>query len=485
MTILVIDIGSSSVRASLFDMQARPLPNATVSEAHQFTTIPPGAATMDAVELQTRVERCIDTLLQHAQAPSIQVVGLATFTGNVIGVDAHGNAVTPIYSYADTRSADDVLQLKTEIDQQAAHQRTGCRLHTAYLPGRLHWLRRTEPETFAKVVSWDDVGSYLFRHWFGWKMGTTSYSVAAWTGLLNRASLTWDSDWLNILKLDTAHFPALTDYDQTQTGLNAAYAHRWSVLRNVPFCLAVGDGVAANVGSGCVDEAHVALTIGTTAALRVASSAQLPPVPDGLWSYRIHAGLHLLGGATSEGGNIFHWARGTLALGDTDLETALANREPDSHGLTVLPLLAGERSPGWAAHATGAIVGLRLSTTPLDMLQAALEGVALRLALIAEQLEEVCTRDAAVVGGGGALVASPAWTQIIANALNRPLHITAETEITARGVALLARRALIHSELTDFPPPIVNVVHPNPIHAAILHSARERQVELYQKMVAS
>jgi gluconokinase len=124
-------------------------------------------------------------------------------------------------------------------------------------------------------------------------------------------------------------------------------------------------------------------------------------IPSGLWSYRVDAGHHLVGGALTEGGNVYQWATATLRL-EENLEAALLQREPDQHGLTVLPLLAGERSPGWATHATGAILGLRLSTSPLDILQAILESVALRLAQIAGQLAPVLKREAGVVGGGRA-----------------------------------------------------------------------------------
>jgi gluconokinase len=153
----------------------------------------------------------------------------------------------------------------------------------------------------------------------------------------------------------------------------------------------------------------------------------------------------------------------------------------DGHGLTFLPLLAGERSPGWSANATGAIIGLRLSTTPLDILQAALEGVALRLALIARQLGDLA--GAAVIASGGALASSPTWTQIIANALNCPLHLTAESEITARGTAILALRSLGKDGLNDFPPEISAVINPQPEGVAALRAASARQVELYRKVV--
>ncbi|MBZ0279148.1 MAG: gluconokinase [Anaerolineae bacterium] len=483
MTALIIDIGSSSVRALLFDDRAQLIPGAVVSQVHTFTTTPAGAATLDAAQVRAHVESCLDTLLQHPAAQNIRVVGMATLAGNMMGIDAAGNALTPIYTYADTRSAEDVDVLKDVLDEESIHQRTGCLLHTAYQPGRLRWLMRAVPALSDQVARWVDLGTYLYTAWFG--DAPCSYSIASWSGMLNRATLEWNARILEALNMDTSRLPALADVGDMRQGLIGGYADRWPALRDVPFCLAVGDGAAANIGSGCADASRVALTVGTTAALRAVSNDILPRVPEGLWGYRVDAPHHLIGGATSEGGNIFHWARSTLRLGDEEsLETELMRAVPDGHGLTFLPLLAGERSPGWAAQATGAIHGLRLSTTPLDLLQAALEGVALRLALIYEQLEQVVPSDAQVIAGGGALYASPAWTHIIANALNRPLYITQEAEITARGTAILAYYALGLCNLTDFPPAVTSVVEPIPAVAAALLEARERQLELYDRLIA-
>lgn len=480
MTALVIDIGSSSVRVLLFDSACQPIPGAQASHVYSLNTTPAGAATLDAETLRTQIESCIDTVLQHSAAGDIQVVGLATLSGNVLGVDAAGKVLTPIFTYADTRCNEDVIALTEVLDIESLHQRTGCRLHTAYQPARLRWLMRTEPELFGQVAQWIDLGTYLYRLWFG--EAACSYSIASWSGMFNRASLDWNARILEALELTPSRLPELADYSDTRQGLHQDYASRWPALRDVPFCLAVGDGAAANIGSGCYNESQIALTVGTTAALRVVSGDILPRVPEGLWGYRLDAANHLMGGATSEGGNIFEWAQGVLRLED-DPETALLNRPVDAHGLTFLPLLAGERSPGWASDATGTIVGLRISTTPLDILQAALEGVALRLALIAEELGQLAADDAIFVAGGGALHASPAWAQIIADALERPLHIVASSEVTARGAALLAYHAIGLCELGDFPPTMARVVEPRPDAVEILRFARERQVELYERMM--
>ena len=109
-------------------------------------------------------------------------------------------------------------------------------------------------------------------------------------------------------------------------------------------------------------------------------------MPAGLWCYRVDRRRALLGGATSEGGNVYGWMQDTLKLGEPDaIERALAQLPPDGHGLTVLPFLAGERSPGWAGDVRATISGLGLNTTPIEMLQAGLEAVAYRFALIFEQ----------------------------------------------------------------------------------------------------
>lgn len=477
MTILVLDLGSSSVRALLFDDDATLI--AQASRTHRFASSPSGASTIGIGELQRNAESCIDEILLHPLAVDIRAVGMDTFVGNLLGVDAQGRALTPVYTYADTRSAEDVTQLADQIDLEAAHQRTGCLHHTAYHPARLHWLRRTEPDLFASVSQWIDIGTYLYRHWFGSvaDAAKSSYSVASWSGLLNRETLDWDDEWLSVLNLLKSAFPLLCDYDQPCSGLLPSYAEAWHALRNVPFYLAVGDGAAANVGSGCVNSGQMALSIGTTAALRVCSSETLPPVPAGLWCYRVTRELHLIGGATSEGGSIFEWARNTFRL-PADAESQLAARVPDAHGLTLLPLLAGERSPGWAAQATGTMHGLRLSTTPLDILQALLESVALRLSLVAEQLGG--DSDMTVFASGGALDASPAWAQIIANAINRPLCLSTG-EITARGTAILMLCALDGRELSDFAPSISATISPQPEAVEAMRSARERQQALYRQ----
>lgn len=481
---LIIDAGSSSVRVALFDQHLREC--AIESIPHQFDATPDGGVTVDPDWLRGNVETCIDRALARLCTPesplhgaTIEAVGCSSFVGNVLGVDAAGRPVTPVSTYADTRALSTLERLRQTIDTAAAAARTGSPMHTAYHPARLRWMI----DHGARPDRWVDFLTYCYRAWFG-RVTPCSYSLASWSGLLNRATLTWDAAWLETLGLTSGNFPPLAEMNAVQVGLAPVYAARWPELAEVAFYLPIGDGAGANVGVGAV-HGEIALSIGTTAALRavftepVGTEARPPTVPPGLWGYRITAPQHLIGGAISDAGSVFAWARRMFQ----DVESAeqgLLARPADAHGLLFLPFLSGERSPGYRADATGSFHGLRLSTTPADLLQAALEGVAMRLALVANLLDP--TGKQPIYASGGALTRSPAWQQITADALNRPLVLFAGIEASARGTAALVRRFQHGTRVeTDAATPDA-LLEPRPAFAEALQAARAEQERLYGRL---
>src|SRR5262249_35050967 len=156
-----------------------------------------------------------------------------------------------------------------------------------------------------------------------------------------------DTDWQEFLGVRAEQLPPLGDLHDSITGLNPEFAERWPALKDVPWFPAIGDGAAANVGSGCATEENWAITIGTSSAIRVVVPLDVVP-SRGLWLYLVDAQRGLLGGALSEGGNVIAWLTSTLKLPPlSEAEALVAAMSPGGHGLTVLPFISGERSPGW------------------------------------------------------------------------------------------------------------------------------------------
>jgi gluconokinase len=480
--ILTIDIGTSSTRALLFDRQGRAAAGVLAQEKAVITTDSDGRAEDDPDESIARVVRCVDAVLQQVggRAAQIGAVAVDTLASSIMAVDDMFQPLTPLLTYADTRNADDAAMLQRVLSERDAHERTGCMLRTSYWPARLAWFQRTQPEIWRQAARWITIGEYLEHHLFG--QSRVSYSIASWSGLLNRQTLAWDQPLLDALGLTTRQLAPLVDLDQPLRGLQDAYARRWPALRDVPWFPALGDGAAANIGSGAVGAKRAALTVGTTGAIRIVLP-HVAHVPEGLWCYRVDRNRALLGGATSEGGNVYAWIRSIAQLGDQEqIEPRLAALPPDGHGLTVLPFWAGERSPGWAGDVRATISGLSLSTTPLEILRASLEAVAYRFAIILDRLPPAEQRQ--LIASGGGLLSSPAWMQIMADVLGLPVVASRETEGTSRGAALLALEALGQiGPVEQLPGDDGAVFQPNAQNHAIYRAAVERQRALYQRLI--
>jgi gluconokinase len=488
--VLALDIGTTSTRALLFDAAGQQVSDCLAQAPNHLETTQDGGATFQPDQLFDQVVAVIDQVLQRAgdQAKAISAVVSDTFVGNVMGVDGAGEPVTPLFIYADTRNAADAEQLRAELGAtglRASHDRVGCLIHTSYLPARFRWLARTQPDILKCSAYWLSFGEYLYGKLLGQR--TVSYSVAAWTGMLNRRSLTWDPEWLAALPVQPEQFSPLVDVNQPLQGLLSPWAERWPVLRSIPWYPAIGDGAAANLGSGCDHPTRIALTIGTTGAMRVVVDPSLAQVPDGLWLYRVAGHQGLLGGATTEGGNLFAWLRESLQLPPiAELEKALAAREPAAHGLTVLPFVAGERAPGWHERARASIIGFTLSTQPIDIVQAGLEAIAYRFSLIYHRVKPyLAAEQHQIIASGGGLLSSPAWLQIMADALGEPIVALTEKEITSRGIALLGLQQLgVIQQTSDLPPTTGQTYWPDATRHARHQQAIERQVALYDLLIA-
>lgn len=486
--VLSLDVGTSSTRTLLFDATGASIPGVHAQRTYKLTTSSDGEVSVDADVLLEAVEQTIDDALKAAgpMAQQIAGVGVDTFWHSLLAVDERGEPLMPLITWEDTRPYKASQELRFQLDEATIHERTGARLHASYWPAKLRWLATSQPDVFKRATQWLSFGEYLHRKFTGHSI--CGLSMASGTGMFNRHTRTWDTELMKVLDVRAEQFPSLGDMRDAVKGLTSRYASSWSVLRDVPWYPAVGDGAAACIGSGSSDIENWSLTIGTSSAIRVVVEPEQVSPPLGLWLYSIDGKRSVLGGALSEGGNMLNWIDATCKLPSlADAETVVGALKPDAHGLTILPFISGERSLGWHANARMTIMGINVHVMPADMLRAGMEALAYQLGAVYEQLcSALKTGDKAprVIASGGALLGSPTMRSIISDLLDVPLYPSRDHEASARGAALLALEALsIIPDATRVTPVLDAPTQPNAERGEIYRKAAARQRMLYQKLL--
>lgn len=483
--LLGLDIGTSGIRAALFDEQGGELEGASVrisSRQARFGDF----GLLDADDLVEEVADVLDALFArlYGSTTPVELMSVSCFWHSLMGVDEEGRATTPVFSWADSRSAAAADELRSEFDEASVHARTGCRFHSSYWPAKLRRLKTEEPETFAATKRWWSFADYLTQQLFG--DSATSVSMASGTGLLHQHTCEWEMELLSALDIGVESLPEIASPGRVFQGLSRRFALRWPQLAKARLYPTIGDGAANNIGAGCYSKEKIGLMVGTSGAMRMLYEGEPPrQLPPELWCYRADRKRVVVGGALSDGGGLYNWIKESLLYDhDSELvENELELLEPDSHGLTILPFWAGERSTGWNSNARGAILGLTMQTRPIEILRASLEAIAYRFALIARALEPLAP-EAVFVASGHALRSSPAWVQILADVLGRPVSVCESAEASTRGAALLALEAAGKIQnIEQFSAPLETVVEPNLQRHAQYLKGLERQQQAYERII--
>ncbi len=485
--LLALDIGTSGVRAALFDAHGEQIPGANV----RINCTGPSlldSGTADANILLEQVGQAIDeVLVVYDPSARIELISVSCFWHSLMGVDDDGEPTTPVFGWNDLRAASAVTQLRTQFNEAEVHSRTGCRFHASYWPAKLIRLRTEDPKAFNKTQRWLSFSEYLAFKFFG--EAPITVSMASGTGLMNQHTCEWETELLKNLEVDLQKLPGIAAPGRTLDQITEKYAFRWPQLGEARLFPGVGDGAANNVGAGCTNRERIASMVGTSGAMRVVYDGAPPDsMPPELWCYRVDRDRVVMGGALSDGGNLYSWLRNAL-LTEFDaqsLEDLLESLTPDGHGLTILPFWYGERSTGWNEQARGTIHGLTAGTQPIEILRAAMEAVAYRFALIEQALRPFAPH-ASLIASGYALRSSPVWVQILADVLGSPIHLSQSIESSTRGAALLALEAAGKIQSIDRPSASLTttavVFEPDLGRHQIYRSGLERQQQLYKKLI--
>ena len=316
--VLALDIGTSSVRAGIYDGRAEVLPSTMVKNERTIKQTNDGGAEIDADEAFAQVVTAVEDVLKKTPAEIVEInyVAASCFWHSLLGIDADGNATTPVYTWAETRPRHFVKLLQKNLDEKKIHNRTGARFHSSYWTAKLLWLRKDFPAVFKKTKRWISFSDYVWLKLCG--ATKTSISMASGTGIFDIRRNVWDAELLKFLKIKQTNLSEIAD-DAETFQLTEKYAAKWTKLKTAGWAAAIGDGAANNLGADCVTKNKAALMIGTSGAMRVAFTGEVPRrIPAGLWCYRIDREKIICGGALSDGGGLYRWLKDNLRLKKDD-----------------------------------------------------------------------------------------------------------------------------------------------------------------------
>jgi gluconokinase len=287
----------------------------------------------------------------------------------------------------------------------------------------------------------------LFKRWF------VDHSIASATGLFDIEALQWDRPAVELAGVTAERLGTPVPTTFIVEGLDADIARRTKLPAGTPFVIGANDGVLANLGVGAIRPGTVAVTIGTSGAIRTAVEKPVTDPHGRLFCYVLAPGVWIMGGPVNNGGMILRWLRDEFAsaeietakrLGvDTyDLLTRMAERAgAGAGGLLFHPYLAGERAPLWNADARGSFFGLAMFHRKEHMVRAVLEGVIFNLHAVLLIMEETGARAEHILASGG-FARSLLWRQIMADIFDREVIVGQSAEGSSLGAAVLALYAV-------------------------------------------
>jgi gluconokinase len=266
---LAIDIGTSSTRSAIYDGRGERLLETIAQVAYPLITGADGRAELRPEDLRraatTVLEKTLAAWRKSGARQKIASIGVSCFWHSLLGLDARGRPITPIYTWADSRCRAQAAALRKNGGEAAIHARTGCMARASFWPAKLLWLRATQPALFRRVARWVSPAEWMQETWCGG--ATVSFSMASGTGLLDGRTLRWDAGLLRKCGISAARLNAISD---APGQITAAKARQFPELAGVPWFPAIGDGAASNLGSGATRTGVAAINVGTSAALRAA-----------------------------------------------------------------------------------------------------------------------------------------------------------------------------------------------------------------------
>ncbi|MGG7622263.1 gluconokinase [Bacillus coreaensis] len=442
---LGVDIGTTSTKAVLFTQNGEVIQTENIGYPLYTPNI--STAEQDPEEIFQAVLKAVSNITKKNAHKNIAFVSFSSAMHSVIAIDTDDQPLTACITWADNRSEAWTHKIKTELNGHEVYKRTGTPLHPMSPLSKMAWITNDRPEIATKTKKYIGIKEYVFKKLFN--QYVVDYSLASAMGMMNLQTLDWDEEALLIAGVTRDQLSQLAPTTQVFTDLHPDFATQMGLDAKTPFVIGASDGVLSNLGVNAIRKGEIAVTIGTSGAIRTIIEKPQTDEKGRIFCYALTENHWVIGGPVNNGGMILRWIRDEFA--SSEIETAkrlgidpyevltkIAERvRPGADGLLFHPYLAGERAPLWNPDVRGSFFGLTLSHKKEHMIRAALEGVIYNLYTVFLALIECMEGPVTRIQATGGFARSDVWRQMMSDIFESELVVPESYESSCLGACIL------------------------------------------------
>ncbi|WP_010529988.1 gluconokinase [Lentibacillus jeotgali] len=481
---LGVDIGTTSTKAVLYQKNGNVQADYTVS--YPLYTPNTLVAEQDPEEIFNAVLTVIREVIRKSSISSdqLRLIAFSSAMHSLIALDGDGRLLTNSITWADTRASEYARKIKEDHNGHNIYLRTGTPIHPMSPLAKLVWMKAEKPDIFNQAAKFISIKGYVFYKLF--ETFVVDYSIASATGLFNLETLDWDEAALKLAGISRDQLSEIVPTTHQMNGIKAEHLTYMGIDPDVPVVIGASDGVLSNLGVNAIDEGVIAVTIGTSGAIRTVYNEPKTDPKGRIFCYALTENHWVIGGPVNNGGIILRWLRDEFAAAEVETAKRLSIDPYDvltkiasgvnagSDGLIFHPFLKGERAPIWDANARGSFFGLSIHHKKEHMVRAVLEGTLYNLYSVLLALEELTGEPKSIQATGG-FARSETWRQMMADIFDKPVIVPESFESSCLGAVVLGMYAT--GEIDDFSVVSEMVGNTN------THSPNEETTQIYRELL--
>jgi len=471
-----IDIGTTSTKAVAFSENGDII--AKESIGYDIKHPQPNYSEQDPNEIFEAVINSIHKITTTLDNYIPLLISFSAAMHSMLAIDKNGMPLTNCIIWADNRASEIAEQLRETETGNIFYHKTGVPIHAMSPFCKLLWLKKNNAEVFEAAYKFIGIKEYVFYRLFGnYKVDTP---IASATGLLNIHTLQWDKDILDYTGIQPKQLsePVTGIYKENiLAGSNYAADKRLQGVIATAFIIGGSDGALANLGSGAIGEHAMAITIGTSSAVRMVTSAVYTDKQMRIFCYHLANSSYIIGGASSNGAVVLQWLKDSL-LQTTDTHDELfeqaAKIDAGSNGLLFIPYILGERAPVWNSNAKGVFFGLDIIHTRAHLIRSTIEGIVYCVYSIGKVLMEKKT--VTEIHATGGFTQSNLWLQILCDMFNCTVFVSGAVESSALGAVKIGLDSMGIKK--EWKPKMTDTYQPN----LLQHQVYIEQFEKFERI---